>query len=258
MKINFKGDILEVYLTESVSININLKEQITIDGITQINIWLEDGYENLYWLSGAIDENGNEIIPLSIRLLDEFDDKDKPDIVLYPGKKAVIRKVNGHDYLISLKNQSFSIINGRPVPKEYILKTNFIKKEDNGLICCAMDINTFFLYDVINNKKMTPDVNGLRLILNKNGKIEYELIIKGEERDYYKEFLVLLYYDATTSSIDSNAEVIFTSPLYFRVGVILPGNVKTRKQISDYCNNCIDNSIESHYSDESKGGIYLN
>lgn len=253
VSINKEKNRIEIIINKYIGVYFNINKIKKVNGIYELNGILEDENDELMIVSGAIDDNCNEIIPISFRKL--IEEKNVIDIILFENDTAVMKNVNGSDYFISLSNPSFNIINNRPVPTKYILKQDSIKLlEDNNLFC-SYD-NKCFLFNRTDFTIMTPELSEVNLY-EKDNRMVYEAVITPDELESEANFSVVLEYDQKSYNlINSYVYLKVDKPIiiYF----IMPKNIVSRQEIINYASKVVRETLGGKDYDSLKKGRILN
>ena len=217
---------------------INEEDALCIDGFIPVYFKEEIDNNKKIVITGILDKNYKQIVPFRKEEISVDEEENLTSDLFNNGICAY--RVYDDFYLIDLNKVSFVKQNNHYIPKDYIVKFKGFYNLDDKHFIIYKD-NSAYLYDIISKKKLTFDCNYMQLkdenIINEiYGILEYS-------NGYVSPYYIKLLFDLNGNI---NNEVMLNETLV----AILPSNVKSKKELIKYCDDCYLSYLNSIYNNE--------
>lgn len=239
--------ILEIKYQDNI-INVNLDDATIIDGYISILYTNKIDEDKYIVITSVIKEDGSVLVPFrkSIATKDEvenylFDN----DVLVYNGGKAIYKVSDSLFYLIDLEKTEFIKKDNKIIPVNPLLKmVCYYGIDDKKIIVYEKECS--YLYDVINNKRISPKYDVIKPYEGYDGgHLTYYI---SNHSKYSKPLIISM-------SMTEDGGIYNQAILNHELTVILPTSILDDKEkIINYCDSCYDDYFES---EESYGGSVM-
>ncbi len=239
------GKILKIKYQDNI-INVNLDNATIVDGYILLLYTNKIDEDKYIVITSVIKEDGTVLVPFrkSIATKDEVDNYlFDNDVSVYNGGKAIYKVSDDLFYVIDLEKTEFIKKDDKIIPVNPILKmVCYYGIDDNKIIVYEKD--SAYLYDVVNNKKISPKYDFIKPYEGYDGgHLTYYI---SNHSKYSKPLIISM-------SMTEDGGIYNQAILNHELTVILPINILGDKEkIISYCDSCYNNYIESEeFYDES-------
>lgn len=217
---------------------IDEEDIVCIDGFIPVYYKEEINDNKKIIITGILDKDYKQKVPFRKEEIGIDEEENLTSDLFNNGICAY--RVYDDFYLIDLNNVSFVKQNNHYIPKNYIIKfKGFYSLDDKHFI--IYEDSSAYLYDIINKKKLTFDCNYMQLKDENNINEIYGVL---ESSNGY----VSPYYIKLLFNLDGkiNNEVMLNETL----AAILPNDLKSKKELIKYCDDCYLEYLDIIYNNE--------
>ena len=230
--------IIEIKYQDNI-INVDLDNVVIIDGYIPILYTNKIGEDRYIVITSVIKEDGTVLVPFrkSIATKDEVDNYlFDNDVSVYNGGKAIYKVSNNLFYVIDLEKTEFIKKDDKIIPINPILKMVCYYGIDNKKII-VYEKDFAYLYDVVNNKKISPKYDFIKPYEGYDGgHLTYYI---SNHNKYSKPLIISM-------CMNQDGGIYNQAILNHELTVILPINILGNKEkIINYCDSCYNDYIES-------------